>query len=214
MVPKDTQKVFASLEAEAAGRWMDGPLPREALSGPVWDPDTQSWAMRKFTRFYPALRFIVQQGTAHGAEPERPVDDFTGNGTNGGAALEEAVKLNTLDEVAQLVGAVDAAFPASAGWGDLNLFKVDMAKAYKQAPVHPDDRRELGSECTDAGDAIALAAELGVERHVEPVEARHALVERLAEIEADLIVHLGVQQPLQVGLERRGALGRAQRHRA
>ena len=53
------------------------------------------------------------------------------------------MKLNTLDEVAQLVGAVDAAFPASAGWGDLTLFKVDMAKAYKQAPVHPDDRHEL-----------------------------------------------------------------------
>ena len=38
---------------------------------------------------------------------------------------------------------MDVAFLASAGWGDLNLFKVDMAKAYKQAPVHPDDRHEL-----------------------------------------------------------------------
>ena len=35
--------------------------------------------------------------------------------------VEEAVTLNTLDDVAQLVGVVDAAFRASAGWGDLNL---------------------------------------------------------------------------------------------
>ena len=91
----------------------------------------------------PRAPFLVQQNTDHGAEPERPVDDFTGNGTNGEACLEEAVRLTTLDEFGQLVDCVSSAFPSSGGWNGLRLAKVDMAKAYKQVPVHPEDRPNL-----------------------------------------------------------------------
>ena len=122
---------------------MIGPLHRTAFAGPAWDPETRAWVVRPFERFFPALRFLVRQSTDHGAEPERPVDDFTGNGTNGETTLEEAVRLTTLDEFGQLVDLVSDAFPSSAGWGSLRLAKVDMQKAYKQVPAHPDEGPQL-----------------------------------------------------------------------
>lgn len=142
MVPGDADNIRASFLKEAKGGWLDGPYKRGELKGPYWDGGSKSWQVKDYDRFYPGLRFLVKQDVAHGADPERPVDDFTSNGLNGTTTVEEAVRLSTLDDFAALAKCMRSFFPESE-WGPLRLWKIDMAKAYKQVPAHPDDRHNM-----------------------------------------------------------------------
>ncbi len=57
--------------------------------------------------------------------------------------------------------------------------------AVYQRGIGTDDGSQCLGQFADAGHALPLSAELGMERHVQCVELRHALVERLFEIEVE-----------------------------
>ena len=125
VLKENHKEVLDFCKAEVEGLWVEGPFLREAMP---------------FEKFYPALRFLVEQDTSHGAEPFRPVDDLSANGCNTGVFMPEKLKLISVDAFAQFAEELYRQFPPSEGWPPLHVFKVDLAKAFKQAPLHPIDR--------------------------------------------------------------------------
>ena len=196
MIKENQEKVYDSLVEETKGHWMEGPTPRSSLGGPVWDPASKSWRVRNFETFFPALRFLVKQDTSHGADEFRPVDDLTGNGTNGATTLEEAVKLSSLDEFAQLVRVVDAAFPKENGWGDLNMFKIDMRKAYKQCPLFPGDRNQAVVGVTSPSGEVVYFTHNGLPFGASAAPFQFARAANAVVAIAQAIFHLPVQNYL------------------
>src|SRR5690606_1357673 len=63
----------------------------------------------------------------------------------------------------------------------------ENACARGQCRIGTNQRGDVRCMSTDTLDSSTLAAKLGVERHVQRIETRHALVEQLGEVETKLL---------------------------
>ena len=75
-------------------------------------------------------RFMIQQG-----EKSRAIDDFTFSNINSTVGTSERIVLQGVDEIASL-----AKHLLGAGMTDLVGRTYDMEAAYRQLPIHPEDR--------------------------------------------------------------------------
>ena len=77
-------------------------------------------------------RFIIQQG-----EKSRAIDDFTYSNINSTVGTSEKIILQGVDEIASLIKQIFV-----SGIDDIVGRTYDMEAAYRQLPIHPDDRKQ------------------------------------------------------------------------